>query len=165
MATTTVEEEPKSPAPRRRRKRRAQPSTDEQAAELRKAEAESAATLRTAVLAVAGAAVVIALAVLFVWGPGAAIGVACGGALATANLYVFVRVGRGIVTGGRKARFWALVGAAKFLGLIGVVYLLLRTGVASGLGLALGYAALPLGIAIGHFLAPRPGDTERTAER
>ena len=135
-----------------------QKAPPDDAAAIAQAEAQSRATLRTAVLAVGACAVVLTIGLGIALGPLTALSVGCGGALATANLYVFTRVGRELMVGGRRARIWTLVGILKFAVLVGVVYLLLRSGAVGPLGLALGYGALPLGIVIGNVVAARPGE-------
>jgi hypothetical protein len=51
-----------------------------------------------------------------------------------------------------------LVAVVKLVVLFGGLYLLLRSGMASGVALVLGYGALPLGITVGGLLAPRPDE-------
>jgi len=116
------------------------------------------AGLRTALLAVISAAVVLTV-VGAVWAGGsAAVGVACGGLLAAANLWIFAYIGRGILSGGRRKRIWALIAAVKVIALLAVVWLLIRSELVSGFALAMGYLALPIGAVVGTVVSPRPGD-------
>lgn len=93
-----------------------------------------------------------ALLALVLGGADACLGVALGGLVATLNLWIFAFIGRGVLAGGRRSRLWALVAVAKFLGLFGGAWVLMKAGYASPLTLALGYGAMPLGITIGTFL-------------
>jgi hypothetical protein len=54
---------------------------------------------------------------------------------------------------------WAVLGALKMIGLMAVVWLLLRHGVVSALPMIVGFGALPLGIAIGSVVSDR-GDAD-----
>ena len=121
--------------------------------------------MRTAITVVAAATLVMTLGALAIFGWSEALGVAVGGLLATANLWAFAHVGRGVLAGGRKARVWGLFGALKLLTLMGVVYLLIKSGLVPVLALVVGYAALPLGTAVGNFVGPRPGDDDPELQR
>lgn len=114
------------------------------------------AALKLATASVAVLAVCFSLVALLAAGGRAALGVAVGGAIAVANLVVFALVVRGVLTGGTRGRMWILVGIVKIFLLFGGVWWLLDSGVASAVALIAGYGALPLGIAIGGFIAPRP---------
>jgi hypothetical protein len=100
---------------------------------------------------VAAVAVALALGGLALKGWSAAMGIAAGGFLATINLWVLGWVTRGVLSS--RGRLHAVVGAVKFLALMGAAYLLLRAGLASGLTLAIGYASLPVGLTIGTLLS------------
>jgi hypothetical protein len=79
-----------------------------------------------------------------------------GGAIATANLYVFVRiVGAFLAREGRTAP-WAVITILKLTLLFGGVWVLLKSGLVSALWLAGGYAALPVGITFGTLFGPKP---------
>jgi len=94
----------------------------------------------------------MALAALVVLGPASGLGVAVGGLIATLNLWFFAHIGRGVLAGGSRGRLWGLIAATKFIGLFGGAWLLLQADLTQPLTLAIGYAALPLGITIGSFL-------------
>lgn len=111
------------------------------------------ASLMTSLTAVAGVAVVLALGALGAFGWAVAMGVATGGLLATANLWVIGLVSTNVLAGGRHGRLWGLAGGLKFLVLIGLAFGLMQSGLATGITLAAGYAALPLGVTIGALLS------------
>ncbi len=113
--------------------------------------------------AVGAVAVVFALGGLFLFGAAVGLGVAVGGLVATLNLWFFAYVGRGVLSGGPRSRYWAMIAVLKILLLFGGAWLLMKSGLTSPLTLALGYGSLPLGITIGSFL--RSGyDVELPAE-
>ncbi|MEQ9322856.1 MAG: hypothetical protein RIF41_27070 [Polyangiaceae bacterium] len=114
------------------------------------------ATMMTTIICVAGVAVVLSIGAVagFGWRMGSSC--AAGGLLATANLWAFAYVGRGMLGEGR--RLWGLLGGLKLLALLAAFYFLMSSDLLSGLGVAAGYAALPLGVAIGNFAAPRADD-------
>jgi hypothetical protein len=102
--------------------------------------------------------VLLSVGTLLVYDARFALGVAIGAALAVANLAVLGWVARAILRGGRQRRMGGLVGIAKLLALFGGIWLLWSHGVASPLALVVGYGALPIGIAVGGMLAPRPDE-------
>ncbi len=113
------------------------------------------APMMTSLTAVAAVGVALSLGALggFGWGP--AMGVATGGLLATVNLWVIGLVSRGALAGGKKGGLWGIAGGLKFLALFGLALALMKSGLASGFTLAIGYASLPLGVTIG-MLVSRP---------
>ncbi|MBM4375469.1 MAG: ATP synthase subunit I [Deltaproteobacteria bacterium] len=110
------------------------------------------APIVTSLVAVGAIAVVFAIAALVLGGPESGLGVAVGGLVATLNFWLFAHIGRGVLSGGKRSRAWALVAVAKFLLLFGGAWLLLRAGLTAPLTLALGYGAMPLGITVGMFV-------------
>jgi hypothetical protein len=116
-----------------------------------------------ALFAVAGCAVLLALGALIWAGPRAALGVAIGGAIATANLWLLAHILRGTLSGGPWSRLWSAAGGLKMLVLMGGAWLLIRSEVVSGLMLVVGYAALPLGATLGPLLRPRPNEDQENA--
>jgi hypothetical protein len=116
------------------------------------------AAIVTSLVAVGAIAVLFALGALLLAGPEAGLGTAVGGLVATLNFWLFAHIGRGVLSGGARSRFWALVAVLKFLMLFGGAWLLLKAGLTSPVTLALGYGAMPLGITTGMFL--RPGHVE-----
>jgi hypothetical protein len=111
--------------------------------------------LRLAVWAVAGCAVLLAMGTMVLFDGRTALGVLIGGALAAFNLLAFSFIVRGVLRGGSSGRLWSLAGVFKFLVLVFLAWLLLRRGLTNGMSLVAGYAALPMGIVIGTFVAPR----------
>ena len=106
--------------------------------------------------AVAIIAALMAVIAGFIAGVGVGAGVFAAGMLATANLFIFIHIVKGVLAGGRHGRLWALAAFTKVGALFGVGIALMKTGVCSGAELAIGYGALPLGIVIGSLVAPRP---------
>ena len=53
---------------------------------------------------------------------------------------------------------WAVIAVLKLVVLLGGVWLLLRSGLVSGLSLAVGYSSLILGITLGTLFGPKPPD-------
>jgi hypothetical protein len=123
-------------------------------------------------VALSGAA--LALVALIVVGPRSAMSVGVGGGIATGNLWALARIvaalvpaGTGDAGGGGErpapetpvagASAWALVGLLKMFGLFTVVWLLMRSAIVSPLAMVFGFAALPMGIAIGALVSDRGG--------
>jgi hypothetical protein len=91
------------------------------------------------------------------WGGGAALfaalrleawdvaGVAVGTALAMANWFVFNWVGRRVAAVGTKHRFLIFL-AVKMTALLGIIWLILSSGLVSPLGLMLGLSSLVFGV-------------------
>lgn len=104
-----------------------------------------------ALIGTAAWAVLITIGAAATVGWNAALSTAFGGLLAVANLAAFAFIGRGVLAGGPKARFWGLMGALKFAVLLGAGFLLLGSGLINGFGFAIGYGALPLGVASSAF--------------
>lgn len=114
------------------------------------------APMRAALFGVIGAAVVLSLGSLVVVSPRFALGVAIGGALAPLNLWVFAQVGEAFLARRGNTAPWAVIASLKLVFLLGGVWLILRSGVASGLSLIVGYGALPIGITVGTLFGPKP---------
>jgi hypothetical protein len=115
----------------------------------------SQAALGSAVRVVAVTSVVLVAIAALAFDARTAIGVALGGLLATANLALFVRLGRAFLEQRENGAAWGLIGAIKLLGLFVAVWLLLRRGDVPALALVLGYAALPLGITLSTLVRPK----------
>lgn len=109
-------------------------------------------------VAVAAWGLILTLGVGVARGWPSAMGAAVGSLAATANLLVFALVGRGMLHGGALARKWAALAFFKFIALLAGGYLLLVSGLVPALALALGYGALPLGIATGSIIPTRGDD-------
>jgi len=82
--------------------------------------------------------------------------VLAGGVLATVNLVLFARLVRAFIGAGGVSASWGVLGALKLVGLFAVVYILVARGGISPLGLAIGYASLPIGIAFATLQKPAP---------
>lgn len=102
--------------------------------------------LGRALTTVALASVVLTLLAPFAFASDAMLGVAIGGALAFSNLWVIAFVVRGFLRGAGLP--WGALTALKFLALLFLVWIVLKNGWAEPLTLAIGYAALPLGIVV-----------------
>jgi hypothetical protein len=113
-------------------------------------------------VAIAGA--VLAVCALAVADARSAFSVAAGGAIATANLWILARIVHALLPSsaeGARAQSraaWGLVAALKMVGLIGVVWLLMRHGVVAPVAMMLGFGALPIGIAIGSLVSDRTAE-------
>jgi len=116
------------------------------------------ATMRAALLSVltVGLAITVGSAAFAGWRFAA--GAAIGGALATANLAVFARLGQVFLGGQGKTAPWGIVAMLKLVFLFGGVWLILKSDVVSGISLAIGYAALPVGITLGSLFGPKPAE-------
>ncbi len=120
--------------------------------------------LKAALLSVIAAAVVLTVAAAVWQGFRAGLGVACGGLLASANLWIFAYIGRGILSGGKRTRIWGLIAVVKVIALLAIFWLLIQSGAVSGFALAVGYVALPIGAVVGTVVSPRPGDDEHDVD-
>jgi hypothetical protein len=100
--------------------------------------------LRAALWAIALTGALLTLASPFVLGRGGVVGVALGSGIAAFNLWALARIVRAFMNGAGLP--WVLLGAMKLLGLLAVVALVLGLGLTGAIPLAIGYAALPVGI-------------------
>jgi hypothetical protein len=118
--------------------------------------------MRGAVIAVAVSGAAFALLGFALFDARVGLGVALGGALATANLAVFARLGEAFLGQRGNAAPWALVAVVKLVFLFGGVWVILKNDFVPGLALAAGYGALPVGITLGFLFGPKPpeGDPE-----
>jgi hypothetical protein len=119
------------------------------------------ARMRVSILSVGLTGVAFALIAAVVAGPSTALSVAIGGAVATANLWALARIIAALLPrteGGAKAQSragWGLVAIVKVVGLVAVVWLLMRHGIVSPLPMVVGFVSLPIGIAIGSLVSDR----------
>jgi hypothetical protein len=113
-------------------------------------------TMRMSLLSVALSAASLSIGALALAGPETGLGVAFGGSLATANLYVFARLGQAFLGQRGKTGAWAAIAVVKLVFLFGVIWIVLKSGWVSGIALAIGYGALPLGITLGGLLVRPP---------
>jgi hypothetical protein len=115
--------------------------------------------MNAAIWSVAGTAVVLSIAAVVAYGARAGLGVAIGGAIATANLVVFARIGQAFIGRRGNTAPWAVIAVVKLIALLGGVWLIMRSGVVSGLALTIGYGSLPIGITLGSLFGPKPPET------
>ncbi|WP_437598788.1 ATP synthase subunit I [Sorangium sp. So ce590] len=114
------------------------------------------ATMRAVLRWVAGTAAVLSVAALLAYGARAALGVGIGGAIATANLYVFARIVDAFLSRRGHTVSWTLIAMVKLTGLMGGVWLILKSDLVSGVALMVGYASLVVGISLGTLFGPKP---------
>jgi hypothetical protein len=115
-------------------------------------------TMRAALYSVGASAIALAFGALALFGARAALGVAIGGAIATANLAVFARLGDAFIARKGNTAPWGVIALFKLVFLFGGIWLILKSDIVSGLSLAVGYGALPLGITLGSLFGPKPPD-------
>jgi ATP synthase I chain len=122
--------------------------------------------MRLCLLAVAASGTTFAVGAWAVFGARSALSVALGSGIATANLWVLGRIVAALLpveSAGARAQSragWVLVATLKMVGLVGVLWLLMRHGGVSPLSLMAGFGALPIGIAIGSLVSDRSAPTE-----
>jgi hypothetical protein len=116
------------------------------------------APMRAAVVSVfvSGLCLAVGAFAFFDWR--AALGVLIGGVLATLNLAVFARIGQAFIARKGRTAPWGVIAFFKLTFLFGGVWMILKSEVVSGLSLAVGYGALPLGITFGSLFGPKPPD-------
>ncbi|WP_437732901.1 ATP synthase subunit I [Sorangium sp. So ce1335] len=114
------------------------------------------ATMRAVLRWVAGTAAVLSVAGLLAYGVRAALGVAIGGAIATANLYVFARIVDAFISRRGHTVSWTVIAMVKLGALMGGVWLILKSEAVSGVAMMVGYASLVVGISLGTLFGPKP---------
>jgi ATP synthase I subunit len=114
--------------------------------------------------AVAVLGALLALAALLVASARAGQGVGVGALTATLNLWVFTRIGTGMLSRRGVRASWGVLAGVKLLALFVGVALLLRSDIADPLWFLVGYLSLPVGIVASQFLGLRPDfeEGERT---
>lgn len=122
-------------------------------------EAGSDATMKAAIWFVAGTGAVLALGAVAAYDVRAALGVGIGGAIATANLWVFSKIGEAFISRQGNSAPWAVIAVIKLIALLGGIWLILKSGAVSGLALTIGYGALPIGITLSSLFGPKPPET------
>jgi hypothetical protein len=118
------------------------------------------APMRAAIISVLGCGLCFAVAGFAFFGARAGLGVLIGAVLATLNLWVFARVAQAFVSRKGGTTPWAVVALLKLILLFGGVWLILKSGVVSGVSLAAGYAALPFGVTFASLFGPRLSDAD-----
>ncbi|MEZ4293586.1 MAG: ATP synthase subunit I [Polyangiaceae bacterium] len=119
-------------------------------------------TLRAAVIYVAVTGVVLSLGAMGFEGVRFGLGVLAGGAIAVANLIVLARIVQAFLTKSGNTAPWAIIAVLKLVFLLGGVWLILKSGVVSGLALVIGYMALPVGIVIASLFGPKPPEDAKS---
>lgn len=74
----------------------------------------------------------------------AALSVFFGAGIAAVNLWLLSKSVRNLISGQNTG--WAAAAALKFVALLGIIYLLIDSGLVLPVGLAVGFGALPVGI-------------------
>ncbi len=82
--------------------------------------------------------------------------VALGAGFGAGNLWALGRIVGGLVDPNRPKAPWIVLGVLKWSGVLGLLYVLIRTGFADILPLALGLATLPLGILVAQLAVTHP---------
>jgi hypothetical protein len=118
------------------------------------------APMRAAIMSVFFCGLIFGVVGFAFWGPRAGLGAVIGGLIATANLWVFARVGQAFMSRQGNTTPWAVVAVLKMLVLFGGVWVILKSGVVSGLSLAAGYAALPFGVTFASLFGPKPPEND-----
>ncbi len=119
-------------------------------------EATANASMRAAILSVAICAGLLSAGAFAGFGVKSGAGVVIGGAIATANLWVFSRIGQAFIGRRGNTAPWALIAVLKLAALLFGVWMILKSGLVSGLSLTVGYGALPIGITLGSLFGPKP---------
>ncbi|HVJ17865.1 MAG TPA: hypothetical protein VM686_20730 [Polyangiaceae bacterium] len=115
--------------------------------------------LKSALWSVALVAPVLAVIAFFTFGARGVLASIAGSALALVNLWAVARIVRGLVEEARLRSRWSLLALFKMIALIGTVFALVASGLPV-LAVAIGYAAMPIGILIGQLWAPAPADDD-----
>jgi hypothetical protein len=123
------------------------------------------ARLRAALASVAACGAALTLAALVVFGGRPAASVGAGAALAAANLWTLARIVTALLpsdppvgagAGDERGRgAWTVVALLKMGALFGAVWLIVRYSLVSPIPMLVGFASLPLGIAIGSLVSDR----------
>ncbi|MFO0616936.1 MAG: ATP synthase subunit I [Polyangiaceae bacterium] len=124
------------------------------------AAADAQRTIRAVTLAIVGSGVVLSIGAAVGFGPSVGVAALVGAALAVLNLVLFARLVQAFMTQKGQAAPWAVLGSLKLVGLFACVYLLVTRGGVSAYGIALGFAALPIGITLGTLFRPKPSGKE-----
>ena len=122
------------------------------------------AALKAAMWCVALLAPVLSIGAFSLFGARGLAASAAGSLIALVNLWAVARIVRGLVEEHRLRSRWSLLAVLKMSLLIGAVFALVRLGLPI-LGIAIGYAAMPIGILIGQLWAPAPADEDRATHK
>lgn len=111
--------------------------------------AESRATIRSVLVAIVATGAVISVGTAVGFDVQTGVAAFVGAALAVLNLVLFARLVSAFLTQKQQSGPWAILGMLKLVGLFACVYILVTRGGVSAYGIALGFAALPIGITLG----------------
>jgi ATP synthase I chain len=117
--------------------------------------------LRTSLAAVAGCGAVLVFGAIAVAGPGTALSVGLGAALAVGNLWALARIVAALLptdesgADAQSRAAWGVVALLKMVGLLGAAWLLMSSTLVAPLPLLVGFGCLPIGIAIGSLVSDR----------
>jgi|GEM_PF-3234326 hypothetical protein len=118
--------------------------------------ADSRHTMRSVLLAIIVSGVVISIGTAIGFDIPTGVAALVGAALAVLNLVLFARLVSAFLTQKGQAGPWAVLGSLKLVGLFACVYVLVTRGGVSAYGIALGFAALPIGITLGTLFRGKP---------
>jgi hypothetical protein len=118
--------------------------------------ASSSPGLRPSLVSVAAVGAIGVALTLALAGARSGFGVAAGSGLAVANLWAFGRLGSGLLSPTGAAP-WITLALVKLVVLFAAVFFLLSLGVVGPVELALGYLAMPVGIALSYVVFPNRG--------
>jgi hypothetical protein len=116
---------------------------------------EAGLAVRVSLWSILGLGAVFALVAVAVAGSKASVSVAAGAGLGAANLWTLGRIVRAMLVPGGALGPWVALGILKLGAVSGALYVLIRSGFADILPLALGLATLPLGILIAQIVSTR----------
>jgi hypothetical protein len=136
-------------------------SAEAEALEDERAAAESKVAIQKAARAVLVCAAVITGVSALAFDLHTGIGALVGGVIATLNLLLFARLVRAFIAQKGTSAPWGVLGALKLIGLFACVWILVRRGEVSAIGLALGYASLPIGITFATLFKAPPAPLPR----
>ncbi len=123
------------------------------------------APMRAAIVSVFFSGLCLSLVAFAVFGIKTGLSALLGGILATLNLLVFARVGQAFMERKGNTAPWGVVAVLKLVLLFGGVWFVLKSDLVSALGLACGYAALPLGVTIASLFGPTMPDADPPSRR
>ena len=118
------------------------------------------APMRAAIISVFFCGLCLALVAFVLFGIKTGLSALLGGVLATLNLFVFARVGQAFMERKGNTAPWGVVAVLKLVFLFGGVWFVLKSDLVSALGLACGYAALPVGVTVASLFGPRMPDVD-----
>ncbi len=117
-------------------------------------------TINRITLYVVGASVALTIVMFAVGGVAMGVGAAVGGAVAIANWLAMRWVGQRLLVASDRGRLvWGTLLALKMAALMGIVWLILSTGMVDPMGFTVGLSGLVLGALLGAFHSAASGGT------